>query len=106
MTETPPRPSLSPATRAAQALRRIDPGTGAVIPAIELATTFARDADYAPRQDYIYARDGGPTTEHAEAVLADLDGAAGSLVFASGMAAVRCADGDARQPATTSPRPG
>jgi cystathionine gamma-synthase len=85
MTE-PDRP-LSPATRAAQALGRIDPRTGAVVPGIEPATTFARDADYGARQAYIYARDGGPTVEHAEAVLADLDGAARSFAFASGMAA-------------------
>jgi cystathionine gamma-synthase len=78
--------TLSPATRAAQALRLIDARTGGVAPAIELSSTFARDGEYAPRQPYIYARDGGPTIEHAEAVLADLDGAAGSLVFASGMA--------------------
>lgn len=84
---TPP-PSLAPATRIAQALRQIDARTGAVIPGIELASTFARDADYVARQSYIYARDGGPTIEHAEAVLADLDAAAGSLVFASGMAAM------------------
>jgi cystathionine gamma-synthase len=82
----PNRP-LALATRAAQALGRIDPVTGAVVPGIEPATTFARDADYAPRQAYIYARDGGPTVEHAEAVLADLEGAAASLVFGSGMAA-------------------
>jgi cystathionine gamma-synthase len=82
------RPPLSPATRAAQALRHIEPRTGAVTPGIELASTFARDVDYAPRQAYIYARDGGPTVEHAEAVLADLDGAADTLVFASGMAAM------------------
>ncbi|WP_112322732.1 trans-sulfuration enzyme family protein [Oceanibium sediminis] len=79
---------LSPATRAAQALRMIDPVTGAVVPGIQPASTFARDADYAPRQSYIYARDGGPTVEHAEKVLADLDGAAESLLFASGMAAI------------------
>ena len=42
---------------------------------------------YAPRQPYIYAREGGPTVAHAEAVLADLDGAAASLAFASGMSA-------------------
>lgn len=87
--DRPPRQlALRPATRAAQALRHVDPRTGAVTPAIELSSTFARDADYAPRQPYIYARDGGPTVETAEAVLADLDGAASSLVFASGMAAL------------------
>ena len=81
---------LSPATRAAQALRLINAKTGAVTPGIEPASTFARDADYAPRQRYIYARDGGPTTEHAEAVIADLDGAEHCLLFASGMAAIVC----------------
>jgi cystathionine gamma-synthase len=86
VTDAPRRP-LAPATRAAQALRRIDPRTGAVTPGIEPASTFARDADYAPRQPYVYARDGGPTVEHVEEVLADLDGAAGALVFASGMTA-------------------
>jgi cystathionine gamma-synthase len=88
MPRVPTQPPLSPATRAAQALRLIDPRTGAVTPGIDLATTFARNEDYKPRQSYIYARDGGPTVEHAEALLADLDGAAGTLVFASGMAAL------------------
>lgn len=87
MTKLPSQLQLSPATRAAQALHRINEVTGAVVPDIALASTFARDADYTPRQSYIYARDGGPTVEHAEAVLADLDGAAGSLLFGSGMAA-------------------
>jgi cystathionine gamma-synthase len=79
--------ALSPATRVARALGRVDERTGAVVPGIELATTFARDAQYRPRQAYIYAREGGPTVERAEAVLADLDGAARSFAFASGMAA-------------------
>lgn len=78
----------APATRAAQALRMINEATGAVTPGIELASTFARDADYAPRQRYIYSRDGGPTVEHAEEVIASLDNAAASLLFASGMAAI------------------
>jgi cystathionine gamma-synthase len=78
---------LSPATRAAQALRHVDPATGSITPPLDLSSTFARDADYAPRQAYIYAREGGPTVAHAEAVLADLDGAAASLAFASGMSA-------------------
>jgi cystathionine gamma-synthase len=88
MTRPPSQMSLSPATRAAQALRMIDPVTGSVTPVIDLSSTFARDEEYAPRQSYIYARDGGPTVEHAEALLADLEGAAGTLVFASGMAAL------------------
>ncbi len=90
MSQPPSNLSLSPATRAAQALRLIDPRTGAVTPGIELASTFARDEDYAPRQAYIYARDGGPTVEHAEALLADLDGAADAMAFSSGMSAFVC----------------
>jgi cystathionine gamma-synthase len=88
VSDRPPDRSRAPATRAAQALRRIDPVTGAVTPGIEPASTFARDADYAQRQAYGYGRDGGPTVEHAEAVLADQDGAAGALLFSSGMAAL------------------
>jgi cystathionine gamma-synthase len=80
--------ALAPETLAAQALRLIDPRTGAVVPGIEPASTFARDDDYGPRQRYIYGRDGGPTVEHAEAVIAALDGAARSLLFASGQAGV------------------
>jgi len=79
---------LSPATRAAQALHHIDELTGAVTPALDLSSTYARDEEYAPRQSYIYARSGGPTVKMAEDLLADLDEAAGALIFASGMAAV------------------
>ena len=96
---------LSPATRAAQALRHIDPATGAIVPPIDLSSTFARDEDYAPRQPYIYAREGGPTVAHAEAVLADLDGAAASLAFASGMSAFVAADRNPAVAATTSSAP-
>lgn len=79
---------LSPATRVAQALRYIDPEHGAVIPPIQLATTYARNADYETPTDIVYARDGGPTVRQAEAVLAELDGGAASALFASGMAAI------------------
>ena len=86
--QKPPRQlKLSPATRAAQALHRIDERTGSISPAIDLSSTFARDENYDPRQSYIYGRDGGPTVKHAEALLADLEGGAGSLLFTSGMAA-------------------
>jgi len=86
--QKPPRQlKLSPATRAAQALHRIDERTGSISPAIDLSSTFTRDENYDPRQSYIYGRDGGPTVKHAEAVLADLEGGAASLLFASGMAA-------------------
>jgi len=77
---------LSPATRAAQAMHALDPATGAVVPSLDMSTTFARDADYDLRQGYVYGRYGGPTTRQAETVLAALDESAGTLLFASGMA--------------------
>ncbi len=76
-----------PATRAAQALHHLN-AEGGVSPAIDLSSTFARDADYQPRQPYIYGRDGGPTIKTLEAVLADLDTAHHALAFSSGMAAI------------------
>ncbi|MXU66160.1 trans-sulfuration enzyme family protein [Oceanomicrobium pacificus] len=88
MTDHRPNRRPSAETRAAQALRMIDPQTGAVVPGIEPATTFARDADYEPRQSYIYARDGGPTVERAQALIASLEEAEETLLFASGMAAL------------------
>lgn len=83
----PSQLTLSAATRTAQALHFINPVHGAVVPGIEPASTFARDGDYMPIGNAVYARDGGPTVEHAEAILADLDGAASSLLFTSGMSA-------------------
>lgn len=78
---------LSPATKLAQALRYLDVETGAIVPAIQPSATYARDADYAPRKDYIYRRDSNQTTEQAEAIIADLEGASSTLLFASGMSA-------------------
>jgi len=79
------KPAL--ATRLAQALRYLDPETGAVIPPIQPVATYARDGDYQPRKPYWYRRDGNATTAHAEAILASLEDAAESLLFASGMSA-------------------
>ncbi len=78
---------LSPATRLAQALHHVEERTGAVVPPIQPSATYARDDDYAPRQPYIYRRDSNETTEHAEAIIADLEEAAATLLFASGMSA-------------------
>jgi cystathionine gamma-synthase len=75
-------------TRVAQGGHFIDPLTGAVIPPLQLATTFARNADYELIGSYIYSRNGTPTVDHAEKLMAELEGAAQSLLFASGMAAV------------------
>ncbi|MEM7059616.1 MAG: aminotransferase class I/II-fold pyridoxal phosphate-dependent enzyme [Pseudomonadota bacterium] len=77
---------MSPATDLAQAGHFIDPETRAVVPPITSATTFARDKDYA-LGGYIYSRDGNPTYDPAEALIARLEGGAASLLFASGLAA-------------------
>lgn len=81
---------MKPETLAAQALHAIDPETGAIVPPIHLATTFARDADYAPLGP-IYARDESPTPIHAERLIAALEGGAAAMVFSSGMAAITAA---------------
>jgi cystathionine gamma-synthase len=80
-----------PATRAAQALGAIDSATGAITPGIQPATTFLRDPDNAYRRGYSYGRDTNPTFKPAEDLLADLEGGAAALLFASGMAAATAA---------------
>lgn len=77
---------MRPETIAAKALHANDPETGAIVPPIQLATTFARDADYQLRGPG-YARDDNPTPVHAERVVAALEGGVEALAFASGMAA-------------------
>jgi cystathionine gamma-synthase len=81
---------LKPETRAAQALGWEDPASGAVVPPIQLSTTFTRRDDYGPR-DAVYIRPDSPTAAHAEAVVAELEGAAEALSFSSGMAACTAA---------------
>lgn len=77
-----------PATLLAQADHYIDPRTGAVTPPVNAATTYARDGSYAPREAGLtYSRDENPTCRQAEQVLAKLEGAADSMLFASGIAA-------------------
>ncbi|WP_281968419.1 trans-sulfuration enzyme family protein [Roseovarius nanhaiticus] len=87
MTQDRRNAPLSPATRLAQALHHVEEQTGAVTPAIQLSATYARGADYAPRQSYIYRRDSNETTELAEAVIGDVEGAVSTMLFASGMSA-------------------
>jgi cystathionine gamma-synthase len=81
---------LHPETLAAQALHAIDGPTGAIVPPIQLATTYARDADYALIGPG-YTRDENPTHAHAERVVAALEGGAAALAFSSGMAAATAA---------------
>ena len=73
-------------TRAIHAGQDVDPTTGAVVPPISLATTFAQDS---PGDDppWEYARTANPTRVALESCLASLEGAAHGVAFASGMAA-------------------
>ena len=77
----------APATRAAQALGWVDARTKAVTPPIHPSTTFVRDPDNEYRAGYSYARDENPSYDQAEALLTSLEGGAGAMLFASGMAA-------------------
>ena len=73
---------------AAQAMGRIDPLTRAVVPPIDVTTTYVRDPDNAYSSGYAYGRPDNATVRDAEAVIAALEGAgAGTLLFSSGMAA-------------------
>lgn len=79
------RPSLT--TLISQALHSLDPETGAVVPSIQPAATYARDENYDIRQPYWYRRDGSQTTAQAEAIISTLEDAQQSLLFSSGMSA-------------------
>jgi cystathionine gamma-synthase len=85
------KPIWQPSTVAAQAGGAVDPVTGAVVPPIQLASTFERDPDNAYRRGYVYARPDNPNVRQAESVLQTLEGAAACLLMGSGMAAATTA---------------
>jgi cystathionine gamma-synthase len=73
-------------TRAIHAGQEPDPVTGAVVPPISLATTFAQHA-VGRHTGFEYARSDNPTRRAYEACMSSLEGAAYGLAFASGLAA-------------------
>jgi cystathionine gamma-synthase len=80
--------SLSPQTLAAQALGEVDLLSGGLAPVINPATNYERQPDGSYRQGREYTRADNPTYEHAERLLAALEGAGcACALFASGMAA-------------------
>jgi cystathionine gamma-synthase len=83
---TAPFDRYRPATRAAQALGSHDAATRGVTPAIHPSTTYERDP-VPGTPSRLYSRDDNPNYEDAEALLNSLEGGAGCLLFASGMAA-------------------
>lgn len=69
-----------------------DDKSGGVVPSIQPATTFYRDADYALHNpDNVYLRPHSENLRLAEEVIRKLEGAAESLLFPSGMAAIAAA---------------
>lgn len=79
---------VSGETFAAQGGGGHDPETGAVLPAVQFATTFLRDPDNGYSSGYSYRRDDNPNVRQAEAVLKRLEAAEGpALLYSSGMSA-------------------
>jgi cystathionine gamma-synthase len=73
-------------TLAIHASQPPDATTGAVIPAVHLATTYAQEA-VGGHKGYEYSRTGNPTRAALEGTIAALEGATAAFCFASGMAA-------------------
>jgi cystathionine gamma-synthase len=75
-------------TRTVRAALESDAEHGAVVPPIFLSSTFTF-AGLNERRRYDYSRSGNPTRDALGAALAELEGGAGSVVTATGMAAVQ-----------------
>lgn len=78
---------LTAATRAVRAGLESDTETGAVVPPIHLTSTFAFRG-FGDKRKYDYTRSGNPTRDLLADALADLEGGAGAVVTATGMAAI------------------
>ncbi len=72
----------------AQVGHYVDPVTGAVVPPIHPATTFARGDDYELIGEFGYFRYSSPTVTLVEELAAALDGGAGAYAFGAGLAGV------------------
>lgn len=79
---------MRPETLAVHAGGAPDAETGAITPPLHLATTFQHGPAGERRAGYEYQREGNPTQDRFEAMLAALEGGEAALAFASGMAAI------------------
>jgi cystathionine gamma-synthase len=86
---TSSRPTDRFETRAVHAGADPDPATGAVVPPIQLSTTFKQDAVGRPRDGFEYARTDNPTRRTLEAALAELEDGSHGIAYASGLAATQ-----------------
>jgi cystathionine gamma-synthase len=80
----------SAATRAVRAALDSDPQHGAVVPPLHLTSTFSFKC-FGEKRTYDYSRSGNPTRDALGEAIASLEGGAGAVVTASGMAAVHLA---------------
>lgn len=74
-------------TRALRTGIATDPAYGAVIPPLHMSTTYAFEG-YDTKGPYDYSRSGNPTRDLLAEALTTLEGGVGTVVTASGMAAV------------------
>lgn len=74
------------ATRCIHAGDTVDPATGAVMPPIYTSTTY-RQAEFGAPMPHAYSRASNPTRDALERCVAELEGGARGLAYASGMAA-------------------
>lgn len=79
---------MRPETLFVHAGAEADAETGAVAQPIHLSTTFVHGPSGERRAGYEYVREGNPTQDRLETALAALEGGAGALAYASGMAAM------------------
>jgi cystathionine gamma-synthase len=66
-----------------------DPQTGAVVPPIQMSTTFKQDGVGGLRSGYEYGRSGNPTRAALETAIARLENGTHGLAYASGLAATQ-----------------
>jgi len=78
---------LSPETLAAQALGEVDGASGALVPPIHPSTIYEQNPDGSYHDGHAYTRADNPTYEHAERLLATLEGGAACMLLPSGNAA-------------------
>jgi cystathionine gamma-synthase len=78
---------LDPSTVAVRAGLDSDPAHGAVMPPLHLSSNFSFEG-FGRKRPYDYSRSGNPTRDLLGEALADLEGGAGAVVTASGMAAL------------------
>ena len=76
-------------TRAVHAGAEPDPSTGALVPAIQMSSTFKQDGVGGLRGGYEYGRSGNPTRAALESTIAALENGTDGIAYASGLAATQ-----------------